>query len=58
MNHLSDDDLVLHVVSRAGARGKQQQHPEGGDQGEEAYRHWVTVGSGVYEGNKTPTQKL
>ena len=54
-----DDHLPGHVVGRARARGGEQQHQEGGDQEEEAYRHWVTVGFGVYEGtNKLPVRKL
>ena len=41
------DHLVRHVVSGQRARGEEKQ--QGGDQGEEANGHWVTVGCGVYE---------
>jgi hypothetical protein len=56
---IANDHLAGHIVPRARARGNQHQYPEGRDQGEEAYRHWVRLGTGVYERlNRLPRQKL
>jgi hypothetical protein len=51
---VAHEHLVGHVVGRARARGQEQQRPKGGYQEDEAYRHWATVGFGVYERTNNP----